>query len=87
MIARWLLLFHVHSFAFVVRLQGSDSALVFADIVDIKPDDMEELSEVLTRAEFHPTHDSQLVYSSSKGVVRLCDLRQSARCVSRDSCS
>jgi len=50
------------------------------NIVDIKPDDMEELSEVITRAEFHPTHDSQLVYSSSKGLVRLCDLRESARC-------
>jgi len=53
------------------------------NIVDIKPDDMEELSEVITRAEFHPTQDSQLVYSSSKGLIRLCDLRQSARCERR----
>jgi len=53
------------------------------NIVDIKPDDMEELSEVITRAEFHPTHDSQLVYSSSKGLVRLCDLRENARCERR----
>ena len=49
------------------------------NIVDIKPDDMEELSEVITSAEFHPHHASQLVYSSSKGLVRLCDLRESAR--------
>lgn len=49
------------------------------NIVDIKPDDMEELSEVITAAEFHPTCASQLVYSSSKGLVRLCDLRESAR--------
>ena len=34
---------------------------------------------MITRAEFHPTHDSQLVYSSSKGLVRLCDLRENAR--------
>ncbi|KAL3916682.1 MAG: hypothetical protein SGPRY_006714 [Prymnesium sp.] len=40
------------------------------NIVDIKPDDMEDLSEVITRAEFHPTHDSQLLYSSSKGLIR-----------------
>ncbi len=45
------------------------------NIVDIKPDDMEELSEVITAAEFHPHQSSQLVYSSSKGLVRLCDLR------------
>ena len=49
------------------------------NIVDIKPDDMEELSEVITAAEFHPTCASQLIYSSSKGLVRLCDLRESAR--------
>ena len=53
------------------------------NMVDIKPDDMEELSEVITRAEYHPTHDSTLVYSSSKGLVRLCDLRESARCQRR----
>lgn len=54
------------------------------NIVDIKPDDMEELSEVITSAEFHPICSSQLIYSSSKGLVRLCDLRESAR-VSRHS--
>jgi len=49
------------------------------NIVDIKPEDMEELSEVITAAEFHPTCASTLVYSSSKGLVRMCDLRESAR--------
>jgi len=34
---------------------------------------------VITAAEFHPTAASQLIYSSSKGLVRLCDLRESAR--------
>ena len=50
------------------------------NIVDIKPDDMEELSEVITAAEFHPQQTNTLVYSSSKGVVRLCDLRERALC-------
>ena len=48
--------------------------------MDIKPDDMEELSEVITAAEFHPQQTNTLVYSSSKGVVRLCDLRERALC-------
>jgi serine/threonine-protein phosphatase 2A regulatory subunit B len=39
----------------------------------------QELSEVITAAEFHPTCASQLIYSSSKGLVRLCDLREAAR--------
>lgn len=37
-------------------------------------------AEVITSAEFHPTHCNTLAYSSSKGSVRLIDLRQSALC-------
>ncbi len=38
------------------------------------------ISEVITCAEFHPTHCNTLAYSSSKGSIRLIDLRQSALC-------
>jgi len=41
---------------------------------------MEDLTEVITSAEFHPTHCNTLAYSSSKGSIRLVDLRQSALC-------
>jgi hypothetical protein len=41
---------------------------------------MEELTEVITSAEFHPHHCHMLVYSSSKGTLRLCDMRASALC-------
>lgn len=51
-----------------------------ADIVDIKPANMEELTEVITAAEFHPTECNVLVYSSSKGSIRLCDMRSQALC-------
>jgi hypothetical protein len=37
-------------------------------------------AEVITSAEFHPTHCNTLAYSSSKGSIRLVDLRQSALC-------
>lgn len=37
-------------------------------------------AEVMTSAEFHPTHCNTLAYSSSKGSIRLIDLRQSALC-------
>ncbi|CAN8288272.1 unnamed protein product [Cochlearia groenlandica] len=50
------------------------------NIVDVKPARMEDLSEVITSAEFHPTHCNMLAYSSSKGSIRLIDLRQSALC-------
>lgn len=45
------------------------------NIVDIKPDNMEDLTEVITAADFHPFHCHHLVYSSSKGCIRLADLR------------
>ncbi|KAL5021485.1 hypothetical protein ScPMuIL_000640 [Solemya velum] len=50
------------------------------NIVDIKPSNMEELTEVITAAEFHPTECNLFVYSSSKGTIRLCDMRQQALC-------
>lgn len=41
---------------------------------------MEELTEVITAAEFHPHHCNHFVYSSSRGILRLCDMRASALC-------
>ncbi|CAG04756.1 unnamed protein product, partial [Tetraodon nigroviridis] len=49
-------------------------------IVDIKPANMEDLTEVITAAEFHPHHCNLFVYSSSKGTLRLCDMREAALC-------
>ncbi|XP_071948580.1 serine/threonine-protein phosphatase 2A 55 kDa regulatory subunit B delta isoform-like isoform X1 [Antedon mediterranea] len=50
------------------------------NIVDIKPANMEELTEVITAAEFHPKQCNLFVYSSSKGTIRLCDMRAAALC-------
>ncbi|XP_062222751.1 serine/threonine protein phosphatase 2A 55 kDa regulatory subunit B beta isoform-like [Phragmites australis] len=50
------------------------------NIVDMKPADMEDLVEVITSAEFHPSSCGLLAYGSSRGLVRLVDLRLSALC-------
>ncbi|KAK4750397.1 hypothetical protein SAY87_003879 [Trapa incisa] len=50
------------------------------NIVDIKPANMEDLTEVITSAEFHPVHCNMLAYSSSRGFIYLVDMRQSALC-------
>ena len=50
------------------------------NIVDIKPANMEELTEVITASEFHPKECNHFVYSSSKGTIRLCDMRSAALC-------
>lgn len=41
---------------------------------------MEDLSEVITVAEFHPHHCHLLAFSSSAGATRLCDMRSRALC-------
>ena len=47
---------------------------------------MEELTEVITAAEFHPTECNLFVYSSSKGTIRLCDMRDQALCDKHAKC-
>ena len=50
------------------------------NIVDIKPENMEDLTEVITAAEFHPQHCSTFAYSNSRGAIKLGDMRSSALC-------
>jgi serine/threonine-protein phosphatase 2A regulatory subunit B len=50
------------------------------NIVDVKPANMEALSEVITSASFHPVECQTFIYSSSRGCVRLGDMRASALC-------
>ncbi|KAI8638684.1 protein phosphatase PP2A regulatory subunit B, partial [Parasitella parasitica] len=50
------------------------------NIVDIKPANMEELTEVITTAEFHPDQCNLFMYSSSKGSIKLADMREAALC-------
>ncbi|KAL7309666.1 protein phosphatase 2A regulatory subunit cdc55, variant 2 [Mucor circinelloides] len=50
------------------------------NIVDIKPANMEELTEVITAAEFHPDQCNLFMYSSSKGTIKLADMREAALC-------
>jgi len=50
------------------------------NMIDIKPSNMEELTEVITAARFHPSHCNLMMYSSSRGVIKLVDTRTSALC-------
>lgn len=50
------------------------------NIVDIKPANMEELTEVITAAEFHPMSCNWFMYASSKGTIKLADMREAALC-------
>lgn len=47
---------------------------------------MEELTEVITAAEFHPLHCNLFMYSSSKGTIKLSDMRAAALCDQHAKC-
>lgn len=59
------------------NLEISDQSF---NIVDIKPANMEELTEVITSAECHPIQCNIFMYSSSKGTIKLGDTRSAALC-------
>ncbi|KAG1456024.1 hypothetical protein G6F56_006929 [Rhizopus delemar] len=63
-----------------VNLWNLDISDQSFNIVDIKPANMEELTEVITSAAFHPQHCNLFMYSSSKGTIKLADMRESALC-------
>ncbi|EGR33792.1 protein phosphatase 2a regulatory b subunit, putative [Ichthyophthirius multifiliis] len=48
--------------------------------VDLKPDNLEELSEVITSSQFHPIHDNMFLYTTSKGITKVGDMRKSGVC-------
>ena len=47
-------------------------------IYDLKPNQMEEISEIITSTKAHPTNDSIISFSTSKGNVKLIDMRKKA---------
>jgi serine/threonine-protein phosphatase 2A regulatory subunit B len=46
----------------------------------MKPNNMDELNEVITVARFHKSDCNKLLYSTSKGIIKLGDTRASALC-------
>ncbi|TYG76638.1 hypothetical protein ES288_D03G129100v1 [Gossypium darwinii] len=78
-----------HFFKEVIRVEAVSSSINLwnleisnqsFNIVNVKRANMEDLTKVITSAELHPTHCNMLAYSSSKGSIRLIDLRQSTLC-------
>lgn len=49
-------------------------------LVNIKPDKIDDLSEVITTCTASPLTDSNFVYGTSKAVIKLADLRESVNC-------
>lgn len=48
-------------------------------VLDIAPKNLNDISEVLTTAKFDPQQDSIFGCGTSKGIIKLCDLRMNSR--------
>lgn len=55
-----------------------ESNLVSYNLVDLNPNDSNDIQEVITHVEFHPRRQDTFIFSSSKGYMSLCDMRQSS---------
>lgn len=63
-----------------INLWNIDVSAQSFNIIDIKPSNMEEPVEEITAAEFHPNNCNVFMYSSSKGIIKMCDMRSQATC-------
>jgi serine/threonine-protein phosphatase 2A regulatory subunit B len=45
------------------------------NLIDLKPESFDDISEVITKARFHPETDYQFLYSTSKGIISIGDMR------------
>lgn len=50
------------------------------NVVDIKPEDMQDLNEVMNVVDYHPSQGSLFLYGTSRANIRVCDLRERALC-------
>ena len=63
------------------NIERSDTAF---NLVDFKPSNMTELNEVITCTRYFPQQSNLFHFSTSKGILRVSDLRESA-CISKYS--
>jgi len=67
-----------------INLWNLNHAQQSLTVVDMKPGNMDDLTEVITSTTFHPKDCSTFLYSSSKGALKIGDLRQSTTVSSFD---
>jgi len=63
-----------------INLWSLSSVAESFNLVDCKPEDLDDLDEVITCASCHPIDNSVFLYATSKGPVHLCDMRSAALC-------
>ena len=62
-----------------VNLWNLENQTLAYQLVDQKPQKIEELTEVITHVEYHPKRSDVFLFSSSNGYICLCDFRVSSQ--------
>jgi serine/threonine-protein phosphatase 2A regulatory subunit B len=62
-----------------INLWHLNNDVLAFNVVDLKPTVLDDLQEVITHMEHHPTRSDLFLFSSSKGYVATCDLRMNSR--------
>ena len=61
-----------------VNIWNVENTNTVYNVLDIKPKNIDDLDEVISHAEFHPTHSSIFLYTTTKGFLHVCDFRESS---------
>jgi serine/threonine-protein phosphatase 2A regulatory subunit B len=62
-----------------INMWNLDNDNLAYNVVDLKPTNIEELAEVITHVEHHPTRPDLFLFSSSRGYMCTCDLRMNSK--------
>lgn len=58
-----------------INLWNVENNITAYCMVDLRPETLEELNEVITYVEYHPRRSDLFAFSSSRGYITLCDTR------------
>ena len=61
-----------------VNLWNVENATTVYNILDMKPKSIDDLDEVISHCEFHPTMPSVFLYTTTKGFLHICDFRETS---------
>jgi len=61
-----------------VNLWNVENATTVYNILDMKPKSIDDLDEVISHCEFHPTMPTVFLYTTTKGFLHVCDFRESS---------
>ena len=86
--------FHIHSISaspdgesFIssdelrINLWNLENPAITFNILDIKPRNIDDVTEVITKSKFHPFDDCKFIYATNKGCVCLGDLRENSKLI------